>query len=255
MIYRYTIFILFLVLIAGNVCGQSLSTKSEVSNRVCLNDVRKDEKILLKHPEITISVKSNRNEILSCQIWKGKTSIKEFELPLEYGISEHVVSLQNLSEGLQNGQVYHIKFQGKYFGKGSFDFYMELPPIMPTPIANIQVLPIDVHCDGISTSSVECVGGVQGGVAPYKLTWLVSKGPYIKDLINQPIAYELTNSADLSRLMVSEVLDLYITMLVEDACGNTDKRVMHLKCSDDEKDGMIHFQPIDLKINRTYPDL
>lgn len=248
-------FLVLFTLLFSNVNAQNSVDKKVNSSRISLNEFRKNEKILIKEPLIYLTAKGHRDESLHCQVLKGNDLIKKVTIPIVVGVNEFEISLVEIARDLQNGEVYQFRFEGRYFGKGGFDFHQGALPILDNPIPNFQVIPLEVSCDVISVSSIEFIGGVMGGTAPYQLTWMVSKGPQVKDLINQPLKFELANSKDISRMMVAERLDYYVTLLVEDACGNSGKKVMHIKCSGEENDGMIYFTPIELDKTITNPRL
>jgi len=234
------------ILLTAPVNGQQKTDTGAKENRILLNEVGRHKRVPLREAVLYVSAKSLRQEELQCKIAKGNEIIKEISLMLDYGMNEAEISLTGLEADLEKGAVFHFHFQGRYFGKGGFELYMDHPPVMTTPVAHIQTNPTDVKCDMGLASSIEFLGNVEGGTAPYKLTWLVSKGPYVKDLINQPLEFKLATNSDISRMVVAEALDYYVTLLVEDACGNNDKMVVHLTCRENEEDGIIYFQPIEL---------
>lgn len=242
--FSYQIMAMYMVL-AVPLSGQRLMSGDAKEDRISLNDLVHHERIPLREDSLYLSAKSLRQEVLQCSIYKGKDQVMAIDFMLDYGLNEMTIPLGGLEADLQTGSVFHVYFQGNYFGKGSFELHQDPDPIMPAPVAGIQANTMDVSCEKGLTSSMEFLGNVQGGTAPYQLTWLVSKGPYMADLISQPQQLVLSTHEDISRMVVEEALDYYVTLLVEDACGNSDKKVMHVTCDDIEDDGMLYFQLID----------
>lgn len=242
--FGYHIIVAYMLL-AVPLGGQQLMNTDANEGRIFFNSIDKHTRIPLKKDTLYVSARSLRQEELQCRIIKGRKLISEIGFMLDYGMNEIEIPLAPIRADLQKGGVFHFYFQGKYFGKGSFELYLDPPPVMPVPIADVRVNSMDVNCDKGVVSSIEFFGNVQAGIAPYKLTWLVSKGPQVKDLINKPLKCELTTNQDISRIVVAEALDYYVTLLVEDACGNSDKKVMYVKCRENKNDDMIYFQLID----------
>src|SRR5690606_13549115 len=125
-----------LTISAGIVKGQDINEPNTNKNRVLLNEVRKNDLISLKEAVLYVSAKSLRKEDLTCRITKGSRLIKEVVISLDYGINESQISLQEVAADLRKGDAFRFQFQARYFGKGSFDFYMKPPTVIPGPLAN-----------------------------------------------------------------------------------------------------------------------
>lgn len=233
------------LLLTLQVSGQQLPEAVVEADHILLNDLAQHARLSVRKDTLYLAAQSLRQEPLQVKITKRNKLIRERVHELHYGMNSIRVPLTGMEADLQKGDVFHVHFSGRYFGKGNFELLGDPVPVMESPQAGIQAHPLDVNCDKRFTSSMEFWGKVHGGSAPYQLTWLVSKGPKVKDLINQPLDFSLTNSEDVSRLVVEESLDYYVTLLVADACGNKDKQVMHIKCREDEEEGMVYFQLID----------
>lgn len=233
-----------------HVSGQELINETPNKTVISLNDLKGNDRISLQEEILTITIRSSREEELVYRVLQGHEVLHQSSHQLAYGINEYQISTRELGQNIKKGDVFHLQFEAKHFGKGGFDVMLDYEPVLLHPAATIRVIPSQINCEADLPSSIEFLGEVHGGTAPYQVTWLVSKGSQIKDLISQPLKYELKNDQEASNLIVTEGLDYFVTLLVEDACGNEDKQVLYLKCQKDENQGMIYFQPIQLN-NRT----
>lgn len=241
------------VFLSMTLQGQSEKNPAPERLRVLLNDMDMNQRMAVEEDSLFLSVQSLRNESLTYQISKGGELKLEGTLDLQYGLNVYDVSLSSLASELQNGSVFHFYYQGTYFGQGSFEIYSELAPILPSPLAGIEINVLEVSCEEGQQSSVEFYGSGQGGVPPYKLSWFLSTGPHTEDLIQAPMSFDRLTDQEVSRLLVTEPLDYYVTLLVEDACQGIDKKVVHMICNENDNDDMLYFQFIETNEQNANP--
>ncbi|HEY0770104.1 MAG TPA: hypothetical protein VGD31_07190, partial [Sphingobacteriaceae bacterium] len=100
--------------------------------------------------------------------------------------------------------------------------------------ASIIVNPKFLDCEKLSGNLVSFYGDINGGKAPYEVTWFVLNNHRTKFLY-QPRTHKIKGDGVTSTVEVDQNPNYYVIMYVKDACGSESHQVTQLVCEKGEK--------------------
>jgi hypothetical protein len=183
--------------------------------------------------------------------WKQE-QVASLALDKSYGENYYNINLQDIASTWEIDKIYLCKFSDEAGHKYTLPIRPVPPPEKPGPVVDIVVNPILLQCDDLSTSLVEFVGSIKGGKAPFTVNWLVVDGSR-EHLLYQPHETVIQEDGLTPVITVDKRPDYHVVLQVKDACGNIEKKEVHLMCEEkDKKVNTLFVEPInDKKYSRS----
>jgi hypothetical protein len=168
---------------------------------------------------------------LSIYNWK-RERIAQMNLSKSFGVNNFVINLFELGNNWELNKVYLLELLNEHT---KITTRIQLVPLPDNgPEVNISVNPIQFQCDLLSPKLLDFYGEIRGGKAPYEVQWFVLNNQR-NDFLYQPTR-EVVQSADKTMVIsVDKTPDYYVIFFVIDACGNKEKKTVHVVCEDGKK--------------------
>jgi hypothetical protein len=164
--------------------------------------------------------------------WKREEVIS-VNLQKSFGANYFKVPLTKLYSNWEMDKIYSCEMKDESGRKYSLLIRPVLPPKKQDPVIDIVVNPISFKCDDINSNLVEFYAEVTGGKAPYKANWYVLNGTRTK-LLYQPKEQTIEKPGLTSVIEVDKNPVYYVMLVLIDACGGMQQKMVELTCKKDE---------------------
>ncbi len=151
-----------------------------------------------------------------------------------FGLNSFVIPLKDIYSGWKSDETYFSKMIDEHGKVYELLFRIVEAPAKPDPIVNILVSPEEMDCDGLSFSLVKFYGDIQGGKAPYVVSWYVLNNERT-DFLFQPREQVIEQAGKTPVITVDKNPDYYVVLYVKDACGKIKQSVVQLVCDNSRK--------------------
>jgi hypothetical protein len=174
-----------------------------------------------------------REMILAIYDWK-RNQVATLKLSKSFGLNNFLIKLDEVGGAWEFEKTYSFEFSIEE--KQSFKLLVKLIPklLKVNPEVDLLVNPIQFKCDNISTKLMEFYGVIKGGRAPYTTQWYVVNDQKT-DFLYQPREEVIRDPGQTMVIRVDKSPDYYVMLYVTDACGNVEKKMLHIRCEDGKK--------------------
>jgi hypothetical protein len=165
--------------------------------------------------------------------WK-RTKVAELKLSKVYGLNNFIVNLDEVKASWVLNEVYTFELTTENGRKHDLLVKLIPAPEKIGPEVDIIVNPVQFKCDAISAKLMEFYGDVKGGKAPYTTKWFVLNNQR-DDFLYQPREEKITSAGQTMVVRVDKAPDYFVMLYVTDACGNVNKKMVHVVCEEGKK--------------------
>ncbi len=165
--------------------------------------------------------------------WK-RSKVVQLSLSKSFGLNNFIIKLDEIGVSWELNKVYTFELSTEDNRK--FGLLVKLIPTPKEigPAVNILIHPVQFKCDAISAKLMEFYGEINGGRAPYITKWFVLNNQR-DDFLFQPREEKIASAGQTMVVRVDKAPDYYVMLYVTDACGNADKKMVHVVCEDGKK--------------------
>lgn len=178
--------------------------------------------------------KGQLGEIL-LSIYDGQRNlITTLKLNKSFGLNNFLLNLDEIGGTWVMGKTYLFKFTIE--NNEVMKLLVKLSPklLNVNPSVDLIVNPVQFSCDNLSAKLVDFYGVIEGGRAPYTTRWYVINDEKT-DFLYQPREEKITNPGQTMVISIDKSPDYFVMLYVTDACGNTEKKMVHVVCEDGTK--------------------
>jgi hypothetical protein len=150
-------------------------------------------------------------------------------LDKSFGLNHYRIDLQTLYSNWVHNTIYQAEMVDES-GFGHLVSFRMTDPVKSDLKASIMVSPVNFKCGNSQQNTVEFYGEISGGRAPYNASWYVLNDSR-KDFLYQPKNLVVDKPGKASKIEVSKNPIYYVVLYVKDACGNEDKQIVNVTCS------------------------
>jgi hypothetical protein len=165
--------------------------------------------------------------------WK-RSLVTTLKMDKSFGQNNYSIKLDEVYTGWELNKTYTGELKDEAGTLYKLPLRLVPPPIKDDPYVNIMVNPLEVGCTDLSQSLVEFYGDVQGGKAPYTVSWFVLN-KHRTDFLYQPKEETVYSQGKASVIRVDKNPEYYVVFYVKDACGNEQKKIVNLVCEKKKK--------------------
>lgn len=176
---------------------------------------------------------------------RGKI-IFEKELEKQKGINYYAENLLEDPYSWKEGSYYVLELSNARNEKYELLFQMGRVPKLPKPTGDIAVNPVHIECDSES-NLVEYAGEIEGGRAPYKVTWKISKDAEGKELLYAPKEMEVEKEGRVPGIAVTNGLGYFVIMEIVDNCNKEGRQIAKIECEEQKNESLLHLEFLDNK--------
>ena len=174
------------------------------------------------------------NEIpLRIYNWK-REQVASMMMEKTFGLNYFNIKLTEMYDGWELNKIYICEFVDESGRK----YELPIKPIHPLEkndvLLDIVVNPVSFSCDGLARNTVEFYGKITGGKSPYKADWFVLNDSRT-DFLYQPRTESIAKAGMTPVIEVDKNPDYYVLLMVQDACGTKQQKLVHLACEDGKK--------------------
>jgi hypothetical protein len=164
--------------------------------------------------------------------WK-LNKVAQLKLSKSFGLNNFVIKLEEVPATWELSKVYsfEIATENKKYG---LLVRLISAPEKAGPEIDIVVNPLQFNCDVLSAKLMEFYGDIKGGKAPYTTQWFVLNNQR-DDFLYQPREEKIASAGQTMVVRVDKAPDYYVMLYVTDACGSTQKKMVHVVCEEGKK--------------------
>jgi hypothetical protein len=174
-----------------------------------------------------------KNIPLKIYDWKRNLVIT-LDLDKTQGINNFTINLKEIYNGWRLNEIYSCELNDEQGENYMLPIRMVSPSNEKIPVINILVNPLQMKCDDLSQNVVEFYGEIQGGRAPYTISWFVLNENRT-DFLYQPREEIISTAGKTTVIRVDKNPDYYVVLYVKDACGHIQEKIVNLVCEDSRK--------------------
>lgn len=165
--------------------------------------------------------------------WK-RNKVAQVKLSKSFGLNNFIIKLDEIGTSWELNKTYSFELSTEDNRK--FGQLVKLIPVPEKigPDIDIIVDPIQFKCDAISAKLIEFYGDIKGGRAPYTTKWFVLNNQR-DDFLYQPREEKIPLAGQTMVVRVDKAPDYFVMLYVSDACGNVNKKMVHVVCEDGKK--------------------
>jgi hypothetical protein len=165
--------------------------------------------------------------------WK-REMVATLSLAKILGPNYYNVKLDELYGGWVQNEIYVCELSDEAGNRHKISLRPVKPSKKVAPNVGIVVNPLQLQCDGISATSVEFVGDINGGKTPYTIQWVVLNNERTA-LLYQPAEEIIKTDGSTSAITVNKSPDYFVVLEVKDACDNIVRKEVHMVCDQQKK--------------------
>lgn len=185
------------------------------------------------HLEYTDAYGTAKEFLFKVYDWK-RSVVATLKMDKAFGLNKYSIRLDEVFSGWELEKVYMAELKDEAGTLYKLPIRLVPPPKKEDPYVNIIVNPLEVGCTDLSASLVEFYGDVQGGKAPYTVSWFVLNKNRT-DFLYQPKEETVYLPGKASMIRVDKNPEYYVVFYVKDACGNEQKKIINLVCEKTKK--------------------
>jgi hypothetical protein len=170
---------------------------------------------------------------LTIKDWQGRI-VTQLSLNKTFGLNHFDIRFSDHGFSLAENEIYSFQIEDEK-GKKYEAFVRYLPPVKNEVTVNIMVKPVLLLCnDALGGNLTEFFGSIEGGKAPYSVSWYVmNKGR--TDFLYQPRQLVVARPDEVSSIVVDKSPEYFVMLYVKDACGNEQKSMVQVTCEQNQK--------------------
>ncbi len=168
-------------------------------------------------------------------IYDGQRNlVTSLKLSKSFGLNNFLLNLDEIGGTWAMDKTYLFQFTIE--NNQELRLLVKLSPkqLNVNPSVNLIVNPVQFSCDNLSAKLVDFYGVIEGGRAPYTTRWYVINDQKT-DFLYQPREEKITNPGQTMVISIDKSPDYYVMLYVTDACGNAEKKMVHVVCEDATK--------------------
>lgn len=170
---------------------------------------------------------------LSIYDWKSEY-LKGLTFDKQLGNNRYSFSLTDLGIASTPNTLFRFEFKDENLLFYRWNVLTVDKPADNKPLVDIKVKPLNVACGATGKLNLtEFYGIVSGGRAPFVANWYVLDAQG-KTTLYQPLQ-EVLYKNESAMVRIDANPDYNVMLLVTDACGNFDRKVLQIKCNASEK--------------------
>jgi hypothetical protein len=176
----------------------------------------------------------NKEILMTIYNWK-RDIVTTLSLNKVYGLNSFIINLREFYTAWEFNQVYVCQLKDESGRQYELDFKIIPPSESPIPTVDIVVAPEQMSCDNLTAGNlVNYYSDIKGGKAPYIVDWYVINSSRT-DFLYQPREEVIATADKTTMITVDKNPSYYVMLLVKDACGNTQQKIVNLVCEDARK--------------------
>lgn len=227
-----------ILLACASIPGHAQTVAESAPAAALYFDLNKADKSIQEISTESLSLQyydgSGISKDLPCTIYNWKQEvIAEFAMTKAFGLNQYNIKFSDVYSRWEKYETYRLVARNETGARYEFFFKLSETPKQEIA-ANIIVNPKFVDCGKTSGNLVAYYGDINGGKAPYDVTWFVLNDHRTKFLY-QPRNYKIKDPGLTSTIEVDKDPDYYVIMYVKDACGSESHQVAHLVCEKGQK--------------------
>ena len=232
------LFIICLLLVSFSVDGQQYNIDTEpAAYYIDLNSAHNTKVYDLQEGMLSLEYRDlyGRNPEMPFRIYDHKRMlITELILDKSFGLNHYNINL--------NEAYGHWIMEQTYTGEAVDDlgkghkllFRFIPPPETEKPDIDILVNPLNADCDNIADNVIEYYGQIEGGNAPYTVTWYVLNDAR-SSFLYQPREETIKAPGNTMLISVDKAPGYHVLLHVVDACGMEQQQMVQVMCEEDRK--------------------
>jgi hypothetical protein len=183
---------------------------------------------------------------ISLEIYNWKRDVvATVDLQKVYGINHFNIPLNSFYNNWEMNKIYLCELKDESGRKYQLPIRPVFPPDKVDPLIDIIVNPISFDCEKFSGNTVEFYAKIDGGKSPYKANWYVLNNQRT-DFLYQPKEESIPKAGYTSVIHVDKNPDYYVMLVVQDACGGIQQKMVHMVCKDKDKAvNSLFVEPLD----------
>ncbi len=222
----------------GHAYGQETPTKVGVKVPYYLDITSSNKGIVHTIHDALLNIQytdayGQKNEcVLKIYNWK-REEVAVYSLYKEFGLNSFNIDLGSVFVSWKEGEIYACEMTDE---SGHLYELLLRKQLITTvaPTVDILVNPIRMECKALTGNLVEFYGQISGGKTPYQVNWYVLNQAQ-SDFLYQPREEIIAEPGKTMVIYVNKNPDYYVLVHVKDACGNEQKQMVHVLCSDKKK--------------------
>jgi len=173
--------------------------------------------------------------------WR-KNRLATIKLNRAFGMNHYSIDLSKLCGNLKPSKEYYI-FEIMDENADIFSVLFQYTIDDTQLQTGILMNPILWNCGVENGNEIEYVGNIEGGTAPYTVTWHVSTSPNKEDAFRTEVKEQKKQQK--SSITVYDQPGYYVIMEVKDSCGKVGEKVAQIQCQGKKKNNQVTIQIID----------
>ena len=157
--------------------------------------------------------------------------VGQYELPKTFGHNQQALDFASVGIS-QTEERYTLSFTDDIGQKHRIPFLVKISESDP-PTVDIESEAVSLDCEASTGNVVQYFGNIQGGKAPYQIAWKVLDESG-KELY-QPRQDHIAKKGYTPTITVESTPTYYVSLEIQDACGETAQQVINLQCDGDVK--------------------
>jgi hypothetical protein len=165
--------------------------------------------------------------------WK-LNKVAQLKLGKVYGLNNFIIDLGEVQAAWELDHLYTFELATESNRKFELLVKLIAPLEKAGPNVSIVVNPVQFKCDDLSSKLMEFYGEINGGKPPYDTKWFVLNNQR-DNFLYQPREETIPSTGQTMVVRVDKSPDYYVMLLVTDACGGTEKKMVHVICEEGKK--------------------
>ncbi|TRX58726.1 hypothetical protein FNH22_12680 [Fulvivirga sp. M361] len=163
-----------------------------------------------------------------------RTLITALVMDKSFGLNHYTIDLRDIQYQWKTEQTYSGEIVDDVGRRHQLLFRLIPAPEKEKPVVNIVVNPLDVACNGVDDNVIEYYGKIEGGNAPYRISWFVLNEQRT-ELIYQPDTKLIKDPTQTMMIQVDEPPGYSVVLHVVDACGMEQQQMANVICEKGRK--------------------